>query len=74
MKQEKSYSIFYLIFFLKSLKNCSVYLFDHVAQLSVDDCKNCKFFIGPSKGRLVKAFFNKKVDQEPKIWHVSDRS
>lgn len=41
-----------LIFFSTSrFKNCNVYLFDHVAQVSVDDCKNCKFFIGPSKGR-----------------------
>lgn len=29
-----------------------VYLFDNVAQVSIDDCKNCKFFIGPSKGSV----------------------
>lgn len=38
-------------FIIQNLENCSVYIFDHIAQISIDDCKNCKFFIGPSKGR-----------------------
>lgn len=36
------------------VKNCNVYLFDNIAQISIDDCKNCKFFIGPVKARFVK--------------------
>lgn len=39
-------------FIIQNLENCSVYIFDHIAQISIDDCKNCKFFIGPSKGSV----------------------
>lgn len=39
-------------FIIQNLENCTVYLFDHVAQISIDDCKNCKFLIGPSKASV----------------------
>lgn len=39
-------------FIIKNLENCIVFLFDNMAILSVDDCKNCKFFFGPSKGSV----------------------
>lgn len=38
-----------------------MYLFDNIAQISIDDCKNCKFFIGPSKGRLDNTFFKNLI-------------
>ncbi len=39
-------------FIIQNLANCTVYIFDHIAQISIDDCTNCKFFIGPSKGSV----------------------
>ncbi len=39
-------------FIIQNLANCTVFLFDHIAQISIDDCTNCKFFIGPSKGSV----------------------
>lgn len=34
-------------FNIRFLKNCEVYLCDHIATIYVDDCENCKFYIGP---------------------------
>ena len=33
-------------FKISDLEDCEVYLLDHIAELSIDRCKNCKFFIG----------------------------
>jgi len=33
-----------------TIQNCegsSIYLFDHINTLTIDDCKNCKIFAGP---------------------------
>jgi len=30
------------------LHGCNVYVLDHTAQVQVDDCKNCNFFLGGS--------------------------
>jgi len=39
-------------FMIKDLENCTVVLLDHVAQLQVDRCKNCKFYFGPIKASI----------------------
>jgi len=39
-------------FIIKNLEDCFVYIFDNSAVISVDDCKNCRIFIGPSKGSV----------------------
>ncbi|CAD5120847.1 DgyrCDS9400 [Dimorphilus gyrociliatus] len=36
-------------FIIKNLKNCTVYLLDHMNTVTVDDCEDCKIFIGPIK-------------------------
>jgi len=37
---------------IKDLKDCTVYLLDHSAQITVDRCKGTKFFIGPVKASV----------------------
>jgi protein XRP2 len=39
-------------FAIKDLENCSVFLLDHFAQVTVDRCNNCKFYIGPIKASI----------------------
>ena len=39
-------------FMVRNLENCIVHIFDHTAQIIVDDCKNTHFFIGPVKGSI----------------------
>ena len=39
-------------FMIKDLHGCTVYLLDHTAQIQLDKCTNCKFFIGPIKGSI----------------------
>ena len=39
-------------FMIKDLHDCTVYLFDWTAQIQLDKCTNCKFFIGPIKGSI----------------------
>lgn len=41
-----------LQFMIKDLENCSVFLMDHTAQITVDRCKNTKFYIGPIKASI----------------------
>ena len=36
-------------FMVRNCINCNIYLFDHINTITVDDCKNCKIFIGPTK-------------------------
>ena len=37
---------------IKDLDDCTVVLLDHIAQLTIDRCKNCRFFIGPIKASI----------------------
>ncbi len=39
-------------FKLESLSGCTVWLMDHFAQIYVDNCKDCHFFIGAIKGSI----------------------
>lgn len=39
-------------FVLDTLKDCEVYILDHTTQVQVDDCINCKIFIGPCDGSV----------------------
>ena len=39
-------------FMIKDLENCTVMLLDHTAQITVDRCKNTKFYIGPIKASI----------------------
>eukprot|EP00741_Cyanophora_paradoxa_P004980 tig00000842_g4828.t1 len=39
-------------FIIEDLEDCEVYLLDWSAQVSVDCCKNCRFFIGPVEGSI----------------------
>lgn len=39
-------------FMIKDLKNCTVFLLDHTAQIQMDRCENCTFFIGPIKASI----------------------
>ena len=34
------------------LENCTVVILDHTAQITVDRCKNTKFYIGPIKASI----------------------
>ena len=33
------------------LKDCSIYIFDYMASVTIDDCINCRIFLGPIKSR-----------------------
>jgi protein XRP2 len=46
---------------IKDLDNCIVFLLDHTAQVTVDRCKNTKFYIGPIKASV---FFRNCKDCE----------
>ncbi|XP_065829487.1 protein XRP2-like [Oscarella lobularis] len=39
-------------FIIKDCKKCDIYLFDHIASLTIDDCVNCRIVIGPVKGSV----------------------
>jgi protein XRP2 len=39
-------------FMIKDLENCTVMLLDHTAQVTVDRCKNTKFYVGPVKASI----------------------
>ena len=39
-------------FKIVDLENCTVVILDHTAQITVDRCKNTKFFIGPIKASI----------------------
>ncbi|XP_041367232.1 protein XRP2-like [Gigantopelta aegis] len=36
-------------FIIKNCKDSSIYVFDHSATISIDDCVNCNIFLGPVK-------------------------
>lgn len=35
------------------LQDCDLYILDFCGQVTVDDCKNCRIFVGPCEGRCV---------------------
>ena len=35
------------------LQDCNIFIFDHLASVAVDECTNCRIFIGPVKTRSV---------------------
>ncbi|KAJ9506211.1 hypothetical protein QJQ45_014617 [Haematococcus lacustris] len=39
-------------FILDRLTDCEVYILDHTSQVQVDDCVNCRIFIGPCDGSV----------------------
>ena len=39
-------------FMIKDLKNCTVFLLDHTAQIQCDRVENCTFYIGPIKASI----------------------
>ncbi|KAM8752758.1 protein XRP2 isoform 1-T1 [Rhynchonycteris naso] len=39
-------------FIIQDCENCSIYIFDHSATVTVDDCINCIIFLGPVKGSV----------------------
>ena len=43
-------------FMVRNCQNCSIYLFDHINTITVDDCKHCKIFIGPTKVHFSNTF------------------
>ena len=34
---------------VRNCENCCIYLFDHTNTVTIDDCKNCKVFVGPTQ-------------------------
>jgi protein XRP2 len=36
-------------FVIQNCENSNIYLFDHTNTVTIDDCKMCKIFIGPTK-------------------------
>ncbi|PRP82199.1 protein XRP2-like [Planoprotostelium fungivorum] len=37
-------------FVVEDCENCDIFVFDHTDTVSIDGCKNCRFFIGPVNG------------------------
>jgi hypothetical protein len=33
------------------MKDADILVFDHTATVTIDDCKRCRVFLAPSKGR-----------------------
>lgn len=38
-------------FIVRNCKNTKIHLLDHINTLTVDDCIDCTFIVGPVKGR-----------------------
>lgn len=36
-------------FMVRNCNNCYIFLMDYINCITIDDCKNCKIFIGPTK-------------------------
>lgn len=36
-------------------QDCDIYLIDACAQVTIDNAKNCRLFVGPCEGRCVSA-------------------
>ena len=41
---------------VRNCENCCIYLFDHTNTVTIDDCKNCKVFVGPTQVRSPMSF------------------
>lgn len=39
-------------FIINQCEDCNIYIFDHNACINVDNCTNCRIFLGPSKGSI----------------------
>lgn len=39
-------------FMIKNCQDTSIFLFDHINTVTIDDCKQCKIFVGPTKGSI----------------------
>ncbi|XP_005105257.1 protein XRP2 isoform X2 [Aplysia californica] len=37
---------------VQNCEDCNIYVFDHIATVSVDDCVNCNIFLGPIKSSV----------------------
>lgn len=46
-------------FAIENLQDCAIYLLDRSAQITVDECQGCHFYIGPVEGSI---FFRDCVD------------
>ena len=42
-------------FMVRNCINCNIYLLDHINTITIDDCKNCKIFIGPTKVKITQS-------------------
>lgn len=45
-------------FMIRNCTNCVISLLDHSNTVTIDDCKNCKIFVGPTKVR--RRFYSTK--------------
>ncbi|KAK3101591.1 hypothetical protein FSP39_004691 [Pinctada imbricata] len=36
-------------FVIQNCENCNIYIFDHIATVTIDNCTNCNIFLGPIK-------------------------
>jgi len=39
-------------FAIQSCEDCDIYVVDHNAQITIDECKHCRIFIGPCEGSI----------------------
>ena len=44
-------------FIIQNCSNSSIYLYDHIGAITVDDCSDCKMFIGPVRSRYGLTLF-----------------
>ena len=57
-------------FMVRNCINCNIYLLDHINTITIDDCKNCKIFIGPTKVKItqkVSFYYISEENTAPKI-------
>jgi hypothetical protein len=62
-------------FILDGCKNCDIYLLDHLAQVTIDECVDCRIIMGPCESRwapthreLISSIFS----HDPKRMTVQD--
>jgi len=62
-------------FVISNLEGCEVYLMDHIAQIFVDDCKNCTIHIGPVESSIfIRDCQDLKVSAACSQYRISDSS
>ncbi len=49
-------------FIIRNCTNCHIFLLDHINTITVDDCKNCKIVIGPTKVSLASFIISKYIE------------